>query len=115
MKDNDIVGKIINLGIGVGKVVEENAQSIMGEIKKQLDELIEKGEQADDEVSGKIKGFVKNASDKVNGIVQNSTESATEVFEQVKTISTNLVEDIKGTLEGDKKNKEKETTNKQTK
>ena len=81
---NELVKKIVNLGIGAGKVVESNAQKIMSDIGTQLNDLIKRGEAADDDISKKIKNFVEDAATNVTQVVENSTANANEVFSKVK-------------------------------
>ena len=97
----EMVKKIVNLGIGAGKVVEENAQKVMNDIGNQINELIAKGEGANDDVSTKIKNFVEEAASNVGQIVENSTSSANEVFGQVKKTTDELIGNLKNLVGSD--------------
>ena len=94
-----LVKKIVNLGIGAGKLVEENAQKVMEDIGTTLNTLIAKGETADDETSLKIKKAIEDTTVNVSQIVGNSTKGATEIFEKVKTSLDGLVTQVKGFVE----------------
>ena len=96
---DQLVKKIVNLGIGAGKLVEENAQKVMTDIGTKLNELIEKGAVADDDVSLKIKKAVEDASVNITQIVDNSTKGATEIFDKVKGTAEGLVTQVKTILE----------------
>ena len=91
----DLVKKIVNLGIGAGKVAEENAYKVMNGLGNQINALIEKGGKADDKTSKKIKKFVEEAASSVDHIVKNSRSNAHEVFRQIKKAGEDLVEKLK--------------------
>ncbi len=108
MEAENLVKKIVSLGIGVGKTVQEGTQDIMKNIETELNGLIKKGEESDDEVSHKIKSFVEDGVKNLNNVVENSTFSASEIFSQIQRTSEELIGKIKGLLDPNDSTKTKE-------
>ena len=64
----EILKKVVNLGIGAAKTIEEDAKNFLSKSEAKINELISAGEQANDENSVKVKNFFEDASKNLKDI-----------------------------------------------
>lgn len=98
----ELLKKVVNLGIGAFKSVEENLEESFKKAENGINDLISKGDTASDENSQKVKSFVDELLVSVKEYESKAKEISDSIVSALKEFDPTggkTIEDIKAKIE----------------
>lgn len=98
----ELLKKLVNLGIGAAKSLEENLQTTFKSAEKGINELIAKGDTSTDEGAAKVKKFVNDLLVSVKDYeskAKEMTESLTNALKEFNATGKGKIEELSKKVE----------------